>query len=108
MRVVQPNGGEGPLGTRGLALHDNYAIHGTNDPSSIGKSVSLGCVRMNNEDIETLFEYVSLGTPFLVQSGSPAPPMFQDNLPPLMSPALISNSTQPKENYPFREFNWNH
>jgi len=44
MRVVEPNGGGGPLGTRGLALHSDYAIHGTNDPSSIGKSVSMGCV----------------------------------------------------------------
>ncbi|WP_197063046.1 L,D-transpeptidase [Pontibacillus marinus] len=107
MRVVEPNGGGGPLGTRGLALQNDYAIHGTDDPSSIGKSVSMGCVRMNNEDIETLFTYVSLGTPFSVQAGKPEPPMFKEGLPNLMNPNVLSN-TSPQENYPFREFNWFH
>ncbi len=37
-------------------------IHGTNNPSSIGKAVSLGCIRMYNRDIEIIFPLVSLGT----------------------------------------------
>ncbi|RIK09374.1 MAG: L,D-transpeptidase [Acidobacteria bacterium] len=46
------NGGAGVIG-----------IHGTNDPSSIGKEVSAGCIRMKNEDIEQLVGILPLGTP---------------------------------------------
>lgn len=67
-RVVNPNGGDSVYGTRGLQLTDNYAIHGTNDPTSIGESVSNGCLRMNNEDVERLYPYIPLGTPFYVES----------------------------------------
>jgi lipoprotein-anchoring transpeptidase ErfK/SrfK len=56
----------GVLGTRRLYLGDGYGIHGTNDPSSIGRSVSHGCVRMRNEDIERLFDMVKLGTPVFI------------------------------------------
>ncbi|OEH91320.1 L,D-transpeptidase [Bacillus solimangrovi] len=66
-RVVQPNGGKGILGTRGLVLHEQYAIHGTNDPSSIGKNVSLGCLRMSNEQVEALYPYIPIGTPLIVR-----------------------------------------
>ncbi len=53
----------GPYGTRwmGLSLR-GYGIHGTNDPSSIGKNASNGCVRMFNEDVEALFDIVPVGT----------------------------------------------
>ncbi|HMA21849.1 MAG TPA: L,D-transpeptidase [Gemmatimonadaceae bacterium] len=54
---------KGVLGTRRLNLGDGYGIHGTNEPSSIGHSVSHGCVRLRNEDIEKLFDMVSVGTP---------------------------------------------
>jgi hypothetical protein len=56
----------GVLGTRRLSLGDGYAIHGTNNPSSIGRSVSHGCIRMRNEDIEQLFPMVAIGTPVYV------------------------------------------
>jgi len=56
----------GVLGTRRLYLGDGYGIHGTNDPSSIGRSVSHGCVRMRNEEIERLFDMVELGTPVFI------------------------------------------
>ncbi len=46
------NGGPGQLG-----------IHGTNDPTSIGKKVSSGCVRLRNEDIETLAAILPVGVP---------------------------------------------
>ncbi len=53
----------GPYGTRWLGLsRRGYGIHGTNDPSSIGKSASNGCVRMFNEDVEALFDIVPVGT----------------------------------------------
>jgi hypothetical protein len=56
----------GVLGTRRLYLGDGYGIHGTNVPSSIGQSVSHGCVRMLNEEIERLYEMVEVGTPVFI------------------------------------------
>ncbi len=56
----------GVLGANRLYLGDGYAIHGTDNPSSIGRSVSHGCIRVRNEDIETLFRIVSVGTPVYV------------------------------------------
>jgi L,D-transpeptidase ErfK/SrfK len=51
-------------GTRWMGLSKpNYGIHGTNNPHSIGKAVSLGCIRMYNHDVESIFSLVSLGTP---------------------------------------------
>lgn len=52
----------GVLGTNRLNLGDGYALHGTDVPTSIGQSVSHGCVRLRNEDIETLFQMVPVGT----------------------------------------------
>ena len=54
---------KGGLGTHRLVMGDGYALHGTNDPSSIGRSVSHGCVRLRNEDIATLYDMVEVGTP---------------------------------------------
>jgi len=41
-------------------------LHGTNDPSSIGKRSSHGCIRMNNKDIEVLVQLLPLGTPIVI------------------------------------------
>lgn len=56
----------GVLGTRRLKMGDGYAIHGTNKPETIGRSVSHGCVRMKNEDIERLYPMVPVGTPVYI------------------------------------------
>lgn len=56
----------GVLGTRRLELGDGYGIHGTDQPESIGQSVSHGCVRMRNEDIERLYPMVAVGTPVYI------------------------------------------
>src|SRR5690349_18054768 len=56
----------GVLGTNRLNLGDGYALHGTDVPSSIGASVSHGCVRLRNEDIETLYQMVPVGTPVYI------------------------------------------
>jgi lipoprotein-anchoring transpeptidase ErfK/SrfK len=49
-------------GSRWIGLSvPNIGIHGTNDPSSIGLHASNGCIRMRNEDIEELFEFVQIG-----------------------------------------------
>ena len=54
----------GPYGTRWLGLSKRvYGIHGTNNPSSIGTAASNGCIRMYNEDIESLFDITVVGTP---------------------------------------------
>jgi lipoprotein-anchoring transpeptidase ErfK/SrfK len=64
-------GGPGnPLGTRALYLGKSiYRIHGTNQPSTIGKFVSSGCIRLLNEDIEDLYRRVNLGTRVVVLNG---------------------------------------
>jgi len=43
-----------------------YAIHGTNNPGSIGGFVSHGCIRMYNQDVMDLFDRVSYGTTVVV------------------------------------------
>jgi lipoprotein-anchoring transpeptidase ErfK/SrfK len=55
-----------PLGAAALTLHDDYAIHGTNRPDSVGRFVSHGCIRMHNADVMDLFRRVSVGTPVIV------------------------------------------
>ena len=53
----------GPFGAFWMGLSKlHYGIHGTNNPSSIGKSVSHGCIRMHNEDVLELAFMVSIGT----------------------------------------------
>ena len=71
-------GGEtNPLGARALFLGNTlYRIHGTNQPSTIGKFVSSGCIRLTNEDIEDLYRKVNIGTRVVVLAGaSPATAM---------------------------------
>jgi hypothetical protein len=52
----------GTLGVERLYLGDGYGLHGTDEPESIGQSASHGCVRLRNEDIETLYRIVPIGT----------------------------------------------
>lgn len=70
IKVMNPNGkSNGEFGSRGMQLSDtNYAIHGTNDPDSIGQDESLGCVRMDQADVEELFDMVPLGTKVTIAS----------------------------------------
>jgi len=60
-RTVLPGPGN-PVGTRwmGLSIH-GYGIHGTNEPNSIGKAASHGCIRMAKTDLEEFYELVSVG-----------------------------------------------
>ncbi len=56
-----------PMGMRALTLSgDQYAIHGTNRPDSIGTAASYGCIRMLNRDIVDLFDRVEVGTPVVM------------------------------------------
>jgi lipoprotein-anchoring transpeptidase ErfK/SrfK len=59
---IVPPGKSSPIGTRWMGLSaKGYGIHGTNAPSSIGRNVSHGCIRLRNSDVELLFEMVSVG-----------------------------------------------
>ncbi|MCP1849358.1 lipoprotein-anchoring transpeptidase ErfK/SrfK [Bradyrhizobium sp. USDA 4541] len=68
-------GGPGnPLGARAMYLGSTvYRIHGTNQPSTIGKFVSSGCIGMLNEDVSDLFERAKVGTRVVVLPGGPPP-----------------------------------
>jgi len=51
-----------PVGTRWMGLSaKGYGIHGTNQPNSIGKAASTGCIRMGKQDLEELFAIVDAG-----------------------------------------------
>lgn len=70
-----PGGPRNPLGARALYLFQGdvdtlYRIHGTFVPSSIGKAVSSGCIRMLNADVADLYERVPIGTRVVVQQNS--------------------------------------
>ncbi|MCW5689874.1 MAG: L,D-transpeptidase [Pseudolabrys sp.] len=62
-------GGPGnPLGARAMYIGGTeYRIHGTNDPSTIGKDVSSGCIRLTNEDVIDLYNRVSVGAKVIVK-----------------------------------------
>ncbi len=61
-------GGPGnPLGARAMYLGTSeYRIHGTNDPTTIGKTVSSGCIRLTNEDVIDLYNRVAVGAKVVV------------------------------------------
>jgi lipoprotein-anchoring transpeptidase ErfK/SrfK len=67
---------QNPLGTRWIGFDAEgtdgriYGFHGTNQPESIGKNVSLGCIRLQNEAIESLYDYIPIGTKIVVTSSS--------------------------------------
>jgi lipoprotein-anchoring transpeptidase ErfK/SrfK len=74
-----PPGLENPLGARALYLFSDgrdtlYRIHGTNDPNSIGLSLSSGCVRLFNHDIIDLYQRVTVGSKVVVLNTGLAAP----------------------------------
>jgi lipoprotein-anchoring transpeptidase ErfK/SrfK len=81
-------GGPGnPLGARAMYLGATvYRIHGTNQPSTIGKFVSSGCIGMLNDDVSDLFERAKVGTRVVVLPGGP-PPGATANAAPAPIPA---------------------
>ena len=65
--VQMPGGPENPLGARALYLGSTlYRIHGTNQATTIGRSVSSGCIRLHNKDVMDLYERVSVGARVVV------------------------------------------
>ncbi|MCG7393787.1 L,D-transpeptidase [Microvirga sp. ACRRW] len=66
--VIPGGAPNNPMGARALTLDlDEYAIHGTNRPGSIGTYASYGCIRMLNADIIDLYDQVSVGTRVVVE-----------------------------------------
>jgi lipoprotein-anchoring transpeptidase ErfK/SrfK len=67
-KVIPGGSPNNPMGAAALTMRGGtYAIHGTNRPDSIGGFVSLGCIRMHNNDIQELYRLVSIGTRVVVE-----------------------------------------
>jgi lipoprotein-anchoring transpeptidase ErfK/SrfK len=65
--VIAGGAPSNPMGVAAMTLNGGeYAIHGTNKPSSVGHFVSYGCIRMYNQDIVDLYRRVGVGTPVVV------------------------------------------
>ena len=87
-------GGPGnPLGARAMYLGSTiYRIHGTNQPSTIGKFVSSGCIGMLNEDVSDLFERAKVGTRVVVMPGGAPPANTASAAPPPGGPAAAGQA----------------
>lgn len=100
-KVMNPNGrADGEFGSRGMQLSDtNYAIHGTDEPDSIGKDESLGCIRMSKADVEELFDLVPMGTPVMIGKGG---------LPdePLASQERFRTKREQDQTNPQKTYHW--
>ena len=65
--VVPPESPQNELGTRWMGFDiDGYGIHGTPKPETIGAQVTAGCVRMRNEDVEELYDFLPKGSKAVV------------------------------------------
>jgi hypothetical protein len=95
------SGGPGnPLGARAMYLQGTlYRIHGTNQPETIGKQVSSGCIRMLNEDAIDLYNRVSIGTKVVVLPDT-ARSVRNDQAPTPLSPRRNAVSAVPAEPLP--------
>ena len=68
-KVAGPQDKRNRLGTRWIGLSaKGYGIHGTTEPEKLGQSVSAGCVRMRNKDVEELFPFVKPGTEVTIRN----------------------------------------
>lgn len=65
--VISPDDPENVLGSRWMGFDlKGYGIHGTIEPENLGKQVTLGCIRMKNQDIEELFDIIPVGTEIII------------------------------------------
>jgi lipoprotein-anchoring transpeptidase ErfK/SrfK len=93
----EAGGPRNPLGARAMYLYTSdgvdtlYRIHGTNDPLSIGKAVSSGCVRMLDQDVMDLYERVPLGTKVVVLAAAGTTPLADmlEQSQPVAPPAKV-------------------
>ena len=88
---VMAGGPGNPLGARAMYLGDTaYRIHGTNQPDTIGRHVSSGCIRMLNEDVIDLYARVNVGTKVIVLPNEPRRALDQ-------TVAVRSTTTDPRQ-----------
>ena len=78
--AVVPGGPGNPMGTRAIYIDAPglIRIHGTTDPSSVGRYASHGCIRMHNEQIEDLFERIEVGDNVIIVGHRPAGAAYWD------------------------------
>jgi LysM repeat protein len=65
--VVDANDPNNPLGERWVDLGNQIGIHGTNDPSSIGRAESRGCIRLSPPDVEDVYDILSIGSKVVIR-----------------------------------------
>lgn len=98
-KTILPGPGN-PVGTRWMGLNkQGYGIHGTNEPNSIGKAASHGCIRMGRKDLEEFYALVAVGdTVRLIGKSNDetarlfAPPA---TIVPNIEPTLVAAQTSP-------------
>lgn len=66
-KVIEGGHPTNPLGTHWIDLGDSYGIHGTIEPESIGKAESAGCVRMRNEDVVEVYNFLVRGSEVVIR-----------------------------------------
>jgi len=65
--VISPDSPKNILGSRWMGFDlKGYGIHGTTEPESLGSQVTLGCIRMKNQDVEELFDIIPQGTEVII------------------------------------------
>jgi len=65
--VIDADDPNNPLGERWIDIGDSYGIHGTIDPKSIGKAESRGCLRLNNEDVVEVYDFLTKGSEVVIR-----------------------------------------
>lgn len=106
-KTVEPGPGN-PVGTRWMGLNKaGYGIHGTNEPKSIGKAASHGCIRMAKADLEEFYAMVRVGdtvelvgerneeTARLFGGDSPAMPETADTVEPVVTAGVEGDDANP-------------
>lgn len=98
-KVIQPGPGN-PVGNRWMGLNvRGYGIHGTNVPSSVGKAVSHGCIRLGKADIEDLFRRARVGdqVEIVATRNAETAEIFHDgpNPPAVQAPVQTANAEPP-------------
>ena len=66
-RTIERDDPRNPLGTHWIGFGNSFGIHGTNDPASIGKAVSQGCIRMRNADVALVYDMLTKGAEVIIQ-----------------------------------------
>ncbi len=64
--VIANDDPDNPLGERWIDIGDSYGIHGTIEPDSIGKAMSKGCIRMLNDDVEEVYDFLDIGSTVVI------------------------------------------